>query len=159
MALRIKPSKIPNTSKVLPLCNLPAARMMATEITPAPKKAAADTDKPASKPPPTPAISKVAIAAPSPAPALTPMICGSARGLRKTACICAPESARAAPASSAVATRGIRKSNKMLRNNGSPGRTGTRPTAKSKAISPISSNRPPAKNLRYVRKEGIRNRS
>jgi len=48
----------------------------------------------------------VATAAPRDAPALTPMICGSARGLRKMLCICAPDRANAAPASSAVTVLG-----------------------------------------------------
>ena len=50
----------------------------------------------------------VAMAAPSPAPPLTPMMCGSASGLRNTACICAPLAASAPPAIIAVSARGTR---------------------------------------------------
>src|SRR5687768_12375311 len=46
--------------------------------------------------------------APTPAPAVTPRIPGSASGLRHTACTVVPATARAAPASSAASTRGYR---------------------------------------------------
>lgn len=49
-----------------------------------------------------------AMAAPVPAPALIPRMCGSASGLRKSACICAPQIASPLPAMIAVRMRGIR---------------------------------------------------
>ena len=56
------------------------------------------------------APASVAMAAPNPAPELTPMICGSASGFLNTACICAPARASRAPDRTAVRVRGIRNS-------------------------------------------------
>lgn len=58
----------------------------------------------------SPAPERVAVAAPSDAPALTPIMWGSAKGFLNTLCICEPAMARAAPARMAVAARGARRS-------------------------------------------------
>ena len=68
---------------------------------------------------PAPGNSVTASRAANPAPALTPMTLGLAMVLFKTACMRAPDSARAPPASAAAAVRGMR-TNSKVRRTGSP---------------------------------------
>ena len=106
-ALKMNPSMTPNTSSVVADRNRAETRTTRAAARNAPRKAASATVKPVKKPVETPRAI-VAMAAPSPAPPLTPMMCGSASGLRKTACICAPDRASAPPARTAVSTLGTR---------------------------------------------------
>ena len=59
----------------------------------------------------------MAVIAANPAPALTPTMPGSAKGLRNRPCITAPETARAAPTRMPIARRGRRMSNKTTRSS------------------------------------------
>ena len=76
--------------------------MVNIEVSVAPKNAPEAIPMPLIVLLPMPARLMVTIAAPSPDPALIPIMCGSARGLRKMLCICAPDTAIAAPARIAV---------------------------------------------------------
>ena len=103
-AFTMKPSIIPNMRRVLALWNFFEARRMISAEAIAPTEAARATDRP----PEGEMADIVAIAAPRDAPALTPIMWGSAKGFLKMLCIWVPDRARAAPARSAVATRGAR---------------------------------------------------
>ncbi len=108
----MKPSITPKTRRVVPLRKRLETSTIRADARIAPANAAPATVRPAMdenpESRPVPEISRVAIAAPRPAPPLTPMIWGSARGLRKTDCIWAPERARHAPEAIAVSTLGRR---------------------------------------------------
>ena len=106
----MNPSITPKISKAEAVRNLLDAASMMIDVRTAPVNAdpvivnswmnggSADCKRP---------LSIVAKAAPNDAPALTPMMCGSASGFLKALCICAPARASAAPASRAVRTRGV----------------------------------------------------
>ena len=109
MALKMKPSITPTSRRVFPLRTLEDAVTIRNEAAAAPMKAAmAMLSPPGTMVPAPPASTMVATAAPVPAPALTPIMCGSASGFRKMACIWAPAAERAPPARIAVRTRGMR---------------------------------------------------
>ncbi len=100
-ALIMKPDIIPNISRVAALFSFEeAARMMLADMI-APENADSIMDMSVE-------LSMVAVAAPSAAPALIPMICGSASGFLSMLCICIPDNASAPPASMAVTILGRR---------------------------------------------------
>lgn len=111
-ALIIKPSITPKISKVPAPANFLDAAIMVMAVAAAPMNAAPAMDNVDVMPPVIP--HKVAMAAPRLDPALTPMICGSASGLRNMLCICKPARASDAPARIEVMQRGIRR-NQMMR--------------------------------------------
>lgn len=113
MALTMKPSITPKIRSVVAFLNFFDAARITMAAARAPRNAAPAVDMPGSVFPENPARppSMVAMAAPKAAPELTPIMCGSARGFRSTLCIWAPASERAAPASMAVAMRGILRCN------------------------------------------------
>ena len=67
-----------------------------------------------------PARKEKAITAPSPAPALTPTMCGSPSGLRSADCSITPATARLPPTTAASSARGRRKSMITVRLSVSP---------------------------------------
>ena len=107
IALNAKPVITPKMSRVSALPVFPDTYMTSRDVSNAPAAAETAMVSPAAAPAPP---ARVTAAAPRPAPELTPIIWGSARGFLKTACICAPARARAAPDTAAVTARGIRRS-------------------------------------------------
>ena len=101
----MNPSITPNTRSVVADRNRADTATTIAAAKAAPRNAAIATENPVKKAAVLP-MTIVAIAAPSPAPPLTPMMCGSASGFRNTACICAPLVASAPPAINAVNTLG-----------------------------------------------------
>ena len=108
----MKPSITPNTNSVVTDRNRAETATTSAAATKAPRNAATATVNPVKKAADVPSAI-VAMAAPSPAPPLTPMMCGSASGFRNTACICAPLAAKAPPAMTAVSTLGTRSFHRM----------------------------------------------
>lgn len=105
-ALNMKPSITPNMRSVVAPCILDATRITSADVRIAPTNAAVTTVSPDNAAGNDVPISKVATAAPVPAPALTPIMCGSASGFLKRPCIWSPARDRDAPASKAVSIRG-----------------------------------------------------
>ena len=87
MALKMNPSITPKISSVVAFLRFRATVATRIEVSSEPAKAAAATVSPDSAAGSEAPIRRVAAAAPVPAPALTPMMCGSARGFLKTLCI------------------------------------------------------------------------
>ena len=83
----MNPSITPKMSNVVVLWNFEATVTTSMEVSSAPRKAAVATVNPDQASGSDVPMSRVAIAAPVPAPALTPIMCGSASGLRNTLCI------------------------------------------------------------------------
>ncbi len=110
IAFAMKPSITPKIRSVAALRTFFDAAMITAAPAPAPMNAAAATEISWKRLPIELAAHKVTAAAPSEAPELMPIICGSAIGLRNMLCICRPASERAAPASIAVTVRGRRSS-------------------------------------------------
>ena len=105
-ALNTNPSITPKISSIVAPRNLDATNITRKEVSNAPMKAAETMVRPESAAGRDVPIKRVAAAAPVPAPALTPMMCGSASGLRNKLCIWRPASARDDPASNAVSILG-----------------------------------------------------
>ena len=114
IALMMNPAITPQIRREEDLFILNDTARISAADTRAPADAAAAIDRPVKAGDIAAGRARAATAAPSPAPALTPMMCGSASLLRNMLCIWAPDRASAAPAVRAVSTLGSLTSTSIL---------------------------------------------